>query len=411
MPVAVCCEKAGEEVVVVMRNTHIEVWSLLTGKRKAILENFLDDWTTYNNGNYIQYRHLVSNGAFFVYASYRAPDFFIGNVDDLNTEAGRVDVFTPYEFDENAEDTDFTPRNMDHIGAIGIMGNGKQVILSNGKDQTLHFYDIQSGDKLQIIQFKGDAQMRSIFFPPDANWFYFCNKDSLGVMDMDAGDAHSMLPHSCRTHKVVGAGGRYVVSIAEDSILRIWDLTMDAYTTDVSQFTGKVKVASEQAAAKAKKNFEDMFAHIVGNGGGLPDTKELLTTEEIENYWTKEVRQDQFDDLVSSKAITQFHMYKNLRYVGVSHRNIHNGYAFCFTIWEVIHINCVRRMFFPHDTVYVYEVINDEFVLLCENRRLKLMDIKGLAFKVCQVFQGQTVAKHMPTVVYNSFSNGKWHQW
>ena len=57
---------------------------------------------------------------------------------------------------------------------------------------------------------------------------------------------------------------RYVVTLAEDQILRIWDKTMPEFSADVSMFTGKVKVNSEAAAEKAKQNFKAMFKDISG---------------------------------------------------------------------------------------------------------------------------------------------------
>ena len=150
-----------------------------------------------------------------------------------------------------------------------------------------------------------------------------------------------------------------------------------------------------------------MFSHIVGNKNGVPDTGDILTTEDIENYWTKEAKKDEFEELVSSRAASRFHKFKNPRYVGVSHEERQSGHTFCFTVWDLTHVSCVRRVFLPSQAIQVCTVINDQHLLYCENRRLKLMNIQAIPFKVVQTFQGKTCANHKPTVVFNDFRNGK----
>ena len=220
---------------------------------------------------------------------------------------------------------------------------------------------------------------------------------------------HHFRIHHFRVFQVFKVKGvtnsRYILTIAEDSILRIWDQEMPAYTADLSEFTGKVKVGSKAAAARASETFKQMFSQISGgNANEVPDTSSLLTTDDIENYWTKDVCNDEFGKPVTSKVRMTFHSFQNPRYLGVTHDHRDRGYAFCFSIWEMPYLSCVRRIFFP-DTVWTFCVVNDNTLVIGQHSEVKLLGLSD--FKVFGTLTDLQLPQHRAVVVFNLQRNGK----
>ncbi len=408
MPITVCKLSNNLEHLVAMRNQHLDLWDIDHGKRGPTIKMELDDWSSHHEGTVIERRHLVSSGEHYMYASFKGHAYHIRSIVDQKYSK-TVEVFRKYKYNKASVTADFPPNDHDHISTLVLTPDGTVVVLCNGANQDIHLYNFEKGVPIKVIKGQGSNKMRHFFFPPGCDWFYYANKDLVGTINLRENSTKTMLPHPCKVRKVVGIDTKFVITIGEDSILRIWDKTMEPFKQDLSMTTGKVKVTSKDMANQSEAAFIKMFNEIVGDDFDtqqIVDTRDMLTTEEIENYWTKATDSSEEEQPFSS-IITKFHMFKDQRYVGVSQHAIHANITCCFCVWDVAHMQCIRRMYLPQmadNSVVVWDLIDDKTLLISENRRLKLMDLHD--WKVTKVFQGRIAARLKPYVIYLSKRTG-----
>ena len=397
MPIAICkLENSEEEYVAAMRNTHIDVWNLNEGKRFS-MNSELDDWSTHHQGRGIECRHLVGKGEFMMYAGHKGHGYFVKSLKNAKFKQF-VKVFEPYHYDKNLEEPDLPPDGHDHISSLVLTSDGTVVVVCNGANQDIHLYHFEQSIPIKVIKGQGSSMMKQFFFPPGCDWFYYANEKMVGKIDLRQNQTKTMLPHPCKVRKVVGIDSKFVITIGEDSILRIYDKTMEPFQHDMSHLTGQVKVSTKQAVDQNEATFLRMIYEIAG--GDLDDesvdTRGLLTTNETENYWT----QPGVKENGNIHSIAKFHTFSNSNYIGVSHTDNSVNITECFTIWNVQYVNCVRRIFFPLEKpncVCVHDVIDDQHLLVSQNRRLKLIDMN--TWKVAKVFQGQFTKRSNPYVI------------
>lgn len=400
MPIVMCTVR-GRDFVASMRNTAVDVWDVETGQRMKTLGLDLDDWSVHHLGAHITRRHLVGNGQYILYAGYRDNGYFVRSITDDNYNKN-IQLFEKYSYDKTKKSSDFAPSRADHIGALSVTPDGTVVVLGNGGNKDILLVVFETGQKVKVLTGQGSARMQNFYFPPKCDWFYYANDNMVGMINIRESSTKLMLPHPCKVRKVVGIdGNKNVITIGEDSILRIWDKNMPPFQQDMSLITGKVTVNSADAADQAKTTFKQMMGDILGEDVG--DVEDILTTAETENYWTKDPIDLDDDKATGSKVLTTFHVLVNKDYVAVVHSDIHSSDAICLTFWELRHNTCVRRMFLPPDTVKVHAVINEEFILLSQQQSVCLMSIDS--WKISLRLSGQLPSKQNPFV--RSIRQGK----
>ena len=154
-------------------------------------------------------------------------------------------------------------------------------------------------------------------------------------------DTYRHFPHPCKVRKVVSRDGKHVVTLGEDSILRIWDQTIRPMSADVSAYSGKVTAQSDESMQMMQSvidNFKDQF------GPEALKSDALLATKDVGNYWTKNI-----DTPVESELRNQYITFGNARYLVVAHNTTsiegNLTYTHSFTVWDLSTMQCMRRTF------------------------------------------------------------------
>lgn len=399
------CKNGDEEYLAAMRNRHIEVLSIKTCERLLVVDLDIDDWSVHHGGLGLEQRHLVNNKHSYIYAAQRSHKYVICHIKD-KTQSHTVEVFKPYVYNKSSTQPDFAPNNVDHISALTVSGDGTVVVIGNGATGNIQLHSFDQGQLLTLVEGHKGPRMKNFFFPPKCHWFYMTLRNLVGTVDLQTGASKLMLPHPSRVCKVMGIDNNLVVTIGEDNVLSIWDKNIQPYQQNLSWLTGKVNVSSSAEAEKTINTFNTMLARMADDHSlsNLPDTRSLLTTEKMYNYWSDDVL-DADEERADIKVKTVFHPFKDSRYVGVSQNNVKGTFTYCFTVWEAAAVNCIRRVFLPAQEVLVHAVVNDNSILVSEDGLLKIISINEN--KVTRVFDsaGQTYDKRC--VLYLPKRNGK----
>ena len=104
------------------------------------------------------------------------------------------------------------------------------------------------------------------------------------------------------------------------------------------------------------------------------------------------------------QVISRIFFFENPYYVATVQNDLKDQYSICFSVWDMNFGSCVRRMFLPDQSVYVHMIYNDTTIIVTENRKLKLLDLKR--FTIIQVLQGQTFDQRPPFVIYVKETKG-----
>ena len=383
-----------------MRNTAIDVWDIDLESCINTMKLKLDDWSTHNKGINMEGRFLLTYNQYIVYAGYRGQEYYILSINNKQFHQ-QVTVFPPHKFNVDSHKPDFAGQSDDHIGALAITGDGSLLLVCNGRNQNLLIYKLIEGQLLRTLKSDTKAKMSSFYLPMDSEWFYYTQGTYVGMWNLKTNEKITGLQHPCKVKKVVGVNAQVVVTIAADNLMRIWDKSKKAFMQDLSSFTGKAKVGKSTDTAALKSQFDAMFTGILGEAASTFDTNNLLTTEETKNYWTRES-----DDSDDAKVISKFFYFDNPMYIAIVQNDINDEYSLCLSVWDIMVMSCVRRMFFPPKSVYIHTIYEDKTVVLTENRKLKLMDIRH--FNIYQVLQGLTFDQRPPFVLYVKQQKGKY---
>ena len=344
--------------VVALRNQYIDIFDVKTGKLEAA---FSDHLKSHKSRLWGEQKVLTSSQHYIVYSAFADDDFYIVPVDGLDG----MQVYKENVFAEEAEWINLESK--DHISDMMIAEAEQLLVISNGKNRDLLFYGLEDRQQKYVIKNSADT-INDIQYSVKEHSLYYAADNEVAQLKVGHKDFTLTFRHPCKVQKLISQDARVVVTVAEDNILRVWDKLMEPFTLDLSAFTGKVHVHSEDTGS--------MLQTMMGNMGldvSDLDTRSLLTTKDTKNYWTKPGKSSSSKD----KIVTKFHpFYHNPRYVMVTQscgdEQAIMEWTQCLSIWDMYSVTCVRRLFLPEHTpgalgnIYVHGMANDNTAVLQE---------------------------------------------
>ena len=397
-PVTVYKPKKGHVIIICVRARHLDFLDSNTGDVISSPNDGIED--RLKSFHYNEKKHLTCSGSLVVYANYLGDSVFFALLDNLKSvKIRKVQLFESEPEPNQAE-------SMDHIGSLGILPKDKSynVIISNGKSRELHLFKVEKNiQPLMLLQGDSQVSISGMFYASDEAKLYCWSNQHVGQIDMDQSTKwDQILQHPCNVQKVQCVNKRYVITLAEDNILRIWDKSLNPFKPDLSAFTGQIQVNTEKQKDSYNKLMDGILSDIQDN---KPSVDDLITTNETNNYWSK-MNSPHSDDVTIT---TRFLLMANPRYIAVcqDHKPTkgRRQWTVCISIWDVIHVRCVRRMFLPGEAAFAYEIMhNNQLVLakftsgLCELNHLDVVNWKVLMKASNQLHHSRTtrpiVAKH-----------------
>ncbi|KAK2152117.1 hypothetical protein LSH36_339g02004 [Paralvinella palmiformis] len=292
-------------------------------------------------------------------------------------------------------------RHREMISAICLIPDQKQAIICSGQVNDVYLMCLDSGNITTKISGYCRNRILDISYSSKEGLDYFTRKDYVGTLNRKTGERKIRFPHPCTVRKVISCNNRHVITLGEDNIIRIWDKMMHSFSPDVSEFSGKVTVQS-RASMNSFVSILDTFADHFDQDAA--DIKGMLTTEDVKNYWTQDLEHVAFTDDIT----TRFFQMPSERYLLVTQNGVDPDIASrqftqCVTIWDLDHLQCVRRFFPPWQTVYIQEVISMDKLLFTDVGKdgspLYTLDISGKTFKPEMTYNGLETIKMGATVV------------
>ena len=308
---------------------------------------------------------LASGAHFLVYCAFADDDFYVVPLETLDS----TKLLKVHVFEEEAEWTNLDSK--DHISDICIATPQRQIIVVNGKNGDFLFFDLESRQRLRTFSQAATvsavgtsggsfvSEMR--YAPRDQSVYYTAGKQ---VGHFKVGEKMKVklhFRHPCKVVRVVAVDGRLVATIAEDNILRVWDLNMKPFQQDLAAITGQVHV---------KRSAQDGVAGLLGDllTGTDLDASSVITSQDVKNYWSRDASTDASMDSVD----TRFHaLGENERYVVVTQSHFEQKttrqWTRCLSVWDLSSgADIVRRAFFPVlennplGTMYVHGTVGEK---------------------------------------------------
>ncbi|XP_021375216.1 NACHT and WD repeat domain-containing protein 2-like isoform X2 [Mizuhopecten yessoensis] len=140
----------------------------------------------------------------------------------VNLEEGKmtdwVMIFEPPPPDDDEADD----KNVD---AVAITPDQKSFVVSNCMDNDLHFYNIETLQKIRVIKGNENDFCDTYRFAPDGNKLYFKQDTEIVVYDLNSEERKGILSHPSTVNGVICQSWKMLATIAEDTAVRIWDVT------------------------------------------------------------------------------------------------------------------------------------------------------------------------------------------
>ncbi|KAK7479964.1 hypothetical protein BaRGS_00028791, partial [Batillaria attramentaria] len=151
------------------------------------------------------------------------------------------------------DDSDFS------VEGLAISGDEKYVICANADDNDVHFLDIRTLETVKIYKGKQADFSEKFRVTPDGLHLYHPNRRAVRVWDLQKAQSASCLLHNNSITEVVTVDMRTFVTIADDRLIRIWDISrgLSEGKTTALEFRDAVVVAEgekETTAAGGKKD-------------------------------------------------------------------------------------------------------------------------------------------------------------
>ena len=347
-----------QPLIVTLRPKYVDLLESPSGKHACAIPDGIKNTSLSFTAN--EQKILLSFGYYIVYACYPCRFFFVLTVNN----AKKIGVNCVKVFDTPLSCWD-DKNTTDHIATMELIPHTNNIVLVNGLKQDVLIYDFQSLNCVRKIEGNPDmTRISKLYYSLQEKCLYCSTADDLGILDLSGKQEQwsLILHHSCDILDLKSVDGRLVVTMAEDNILRIWDRHSDPFKPDLSVFTGKVSVSSNAKLKSYQDMLDTVFDEYIREK--RVDTKTVLTTKEVLNYWTDDT-QPPVDGHVRTKLISM----ANHRYIAAT-QNIYDAkqkrcWTKCFTIWDMRFMKCVRRIFLPHGQVFMLPHITDDLCILC----------------------------------------------
>ncbi|XP_070204069.1 uncharacterized protein [Littorina saxatilis] len=111
------------------------------------------------------------------------------------------------------------------VEGLAISGDGKYVICANADDNNIYFLDVTTLETVTVLKgFRRDYSEK-FRVTADGKYLYFPNRRAVRVVDLDTHRTASCLMHINTVIGVATQDMRTVVTVADDRLIRIWDLS------------------------------------------------------------------------------------------------------------------------------------------------------------------------------------------
>ncbi|XP_033761972.1 NACHT domain- and WD repeat-containing protein 1-like isoform X2 [Pecten maximus] len=214
-----------------------------------------------------------------------------------------------------------------NVDAVAITPDQKSFVVSNCMDNDLHFYNIETLQKIRVIKGNEKDFCETYRFTPDGRHLYFKHDNSVVVYDLDKEERRVILPHPSSVNGVICQSWKTLATISEDTAVRIWDIT-------------------------------------------------------------KPEKQQQTESSSLGQKIMDFCLLSNPRYVVLTVRKDKNetntGYLM---VYDLATKKVVHKAAMPDMPVTMKSLDDKELLMLTNNRKLKTINL--ISMKVTNVFQGK----------------------
>ena len=118
----------------------------------------------------------------------------------------------------------FSAWDRGRVNGIGPHPSGRAAV-TVGSDRSAVLWDLSKGRKGFSLALP--AEGRSVHFSPDGEAFFIVTDFSVLLYRGTTGDLHGQLSHASRVHAAAFIGNDWIVTGAEDCLLRLWDIRGD----------------------------------------------------------------------------------------------------------------------------------------------------------------------------------------
>ncbi|ELT99785.1 hypothetical protein CAPTEDRAFT_198881, partial [Capitella teleta] len=252
-PIVACRtgDKAG--VIGVLLPNKVQVIDAFTGKQLFCIPDQLDSKMskTYN-----EKKHLVTREQYVVYAGYLKNCIQVLPLEKASDSTIKTIEVFPEQIDES------TQASRSHITALTIAQSQgvTMAVVCDGLTEAFMCFNLDDHQLLISTAGKPNEFVAQCSFSPLNGHVYYATH--VRIINMADNQRSLHFQHPCRVQKVIGLDGTHVVTLGDDSVLRIWDQTIQPFSPDVSAFTGKVTDKSESNLAMFKEKNVWQFGNV-----------------------------------------------------------------------------------------------------------------------------------------------------
>ncbi|XP_060067084.1 NACHT and WD repeat domain-containing protein 2-like [Ylistrum balloti] len=140
----------------------------------------------------------------------------------VNAESGEMSDWLVIFEPPPPDDDDADDKNVD---AVAITPDQESFVVSNCMDNDLHFYNIETLQKIRVIKGNENDFCDTYRFSPDGKQLYFKHDNSVVVYDLEKEKRSEILSHPSTVNGVICQSWKTLATISEDTAVRIWDIT------------------------------------------------------------------------------------------------------------------------------------------------------------------------------------------